>query len=214
MKLALLPGLGADARMYGPLFDGLADRQADVVLRIDWPDHRGERTLAEVAERLIDEHDLGTYDVIAGSSLGGMVGAEIVARTGAEDLVLIGSAQEPREVNRLLGSFAKLRDRVPLEHLQRLMAATPPGVGRVMPLNGLVEMIAVADPDFVRAMAGAVFEWSGRPKCKARRHRIHGAWDLVILPPKTNATILPRAGHMIAMTHERQVVDFIRAALP
>lgn len=209
MKIALLPGLGADARMYGPEFDGLADE----VLRLDWPDHDGESSLMQVARRLIDEHDLEAYEVIAGSSLGGMVGAEIVALTQASDLILIGSAQEPREVNRLLAGFAKLRDRVPLEHLQKLLSSTPSGVERMLPMSSLLEMIAEADPDFVRAMAGAVFDWQGRPTCRARRHRIHGAWDLVIQPPKTGATILPRAGHMIAMTHAQAVVDFISASL-
>ena len=204
MKIALLPGLGADRRMYGPAFDGLADE----VLRIDWPSHEGEQTLGDMAERLLARGDLADCDAIVGSSLGGMVGSEIVARTQIPHLVLLGSAIHPREVNPLLAGLAKVRERVPFELLQRLFGAEP-----VASRAPLLEMLADSDVALGRAMAGAIFAWEGREQVRGERHRLHGSWDLIIRAPKSGAELLPRAGHMISMTHEDEVLAFIRDAL-
>ena len=204
MKLALLPGLGADGRMYGPVYDDLADE----VLRIDWPTHAGERTLGDVAERLLAEHPLADVDLLVGSSLGGMVASEIMARTEVPRLALLGSAIHPREVNPLLATLAKLRDHAPLDLLQRMCGAEV-----IASRVSLLEQFASTDPDFVRAMAGAIFDWDGREDLRGTRARLHGTWDLVILAPKDGASLIPRAGHMIAMTHEDEVLSFLRGVM-
>lgn len=204
MKVALLPGLGADGRMYGPVYDDLADE----VLRVDWPRYGGERTLGELAERLLEEHPLADVDLLVGSSLGGMVASEIAARTEVPRLALLGSAVHPREVNRLLAALAKLRDRAPLDLLLRMC-----GVQAFASRVAILEQLADAEPAFVRAMAGAIFEWEGREQVRGERARLHGTWDLVIQAPRQGAELLPRAGHMIAMTHEPEVLAFLRGLL-
>ena len=204
MKLVLIPGLAATSAMYGPEFDGLA---AEVV-RLDWPEHGGEASIAAMAERLLDEHRLDDADVIAGSSLGGMVGAEIAERAPPRALVLIGSARRPGEVNSLLRQVAKLRDVLPLEHLRNLV-----GLDFFSGRAPVLEMLAAADPAQVRALCGAIFAWDGRPRPACPSPRIHGAWDLVIPPPTEGVTIVPRAGHMLAMTHGERVAGFLRGVL-
>ena len=204
MKLALLPGLGADGRMYGPAYDDLADE----VLRVEWPAYEGERTLDDVAERLLAEHPLADVDLLVGSSLGGMVASEIVARTEVPRLALLGSAVHPREVNRVLATLAKLRDHAPLDLLQRMC-----GVEALASRVSILDQFADADPAFVRAMVGAIFEWEGREQVRGTRARLHGTWDLVILAPKEGAELLPRAGHLISMTHEAEVLAFLRGVM-
>lgn len=204
VKIALLPGLGADTRMYGSAYDGLVSE----VLRVEWPSYEGEQTLGDMAERLLARGDLEDCDAIVGSSLGGMIGSEIVARTEVPHLILLGSAQHPREVNPLLSSLAKFREHVPFELLQRFFGAEP-----VASRAPLLEMLAEADLELGRAMGGAIFTWEGREEIRGERHRIHGAWDLIIGAPSEGAEILPRAGHVISMTHEAEVLAFIRGAL-
>ena len=204
MKVALIPGLAADSRMYGPAFDGLAEE----VLRVEWPSYGGEQTLGEMAERLLGLGDLADCDALVGSSLGSLVGAEIMARTEVPHIFLLGSAQHPREINPVLSTLAKFREHAPFELLQRLFGSEP-----VASRAPLLEMLAEADLELSRAMAGAIFEWDGREEVRGERHRIHGAWDLIIRPPAEGAEILPRAGHVISMTHEAEVLAFIRGAL-
>ena len=122
--------------------------------------------------------------------------------------LLLGSAQHPREVNPLLAGLAKLREHVPFELMQRFFGAEP-----VASRAPLLEMLADADLDLSRAMAGAIFDWEGREEIRGERHRLHGAWDMVIRAPKEGAELLPRAGHVISMTHEAEVITFIRSAL-
>lgn len=205
MRIALLPGLGARADMYGPAFDALPGE----VLRVGWPEHDGERSLANLADRILDENPLSDCDILVGSSLGGMVGAEIAARTSPRLLVLVGSARHPREVNMLLRQLAKMGDRLPVEHLQNLM-----GLDFLAGRAEILEHLAEADPDQIRSMAAAIFAWAGRPEPGCPSPRIHGAWDLVIPPPAKGALVVPRAGHMIAMSHEEEVVRFIGDCLP
>lgn len=204
MRLALLPGLGARSTMYGPEFDVLADE----VLRVDWPEHRGERTIGALADRLLEENPLADCDVLVGSSLGGMVGAEIARRTAPRTLVLIGSARHPREVNMLLRQLAKMGDRMPIEHLQNLM-----GLDFLAGRAEILEHLAAADPEQIRGMAAAIFAWEGCADPGCPSPRVHGAWDLVIPPPREGAEIIGRAGHMIAMTHGARVVEFVRGVL-
>ena len=202
MKLVLLPGLGATAEMYGPEFDAVAEE----VARGGWPAARGEATVPAMAERIIDEHGLERVDVLAGSSLGGMVGAEIAARIPVGRLVLIGSARHPSEVNPLLRQIAKLRDVLPLEQLQHLV-----GMEFFSGRARILEMVSRADPDQVRAMCGAIFAWEGRREVPSAR--VHGAWDLVIPPSDRGAELVPRAGHMVAMSHGEVVAEFLRGVV-
>lgn len=206
MKVALLPGLGATSAMYGDSFDAL---EADV-LRVDWPHAGREETIAALAQRLLDEQSpLAQCDVVLGSSLGGMVGAEIARRTRPRALVLVGSARHPREVNLLLRQLARMGDRLPIEHLQNLM-----GLDFLAGRAPILAMLSEADPDQVRAMATAIFGWSGIEDPGCPSPRIHGAWDLVIPPPpEDQARIVPRAGHMLAMTHAGDVCALLREVL-
>jgi len=203
-KIALIPGLAATAAMYGPAFDAL---DGDIV-RVDWPARAYPKSIEELADRVLESTPVSDCDVVVGSSLGGMVGAEIAQRTSPRALVLIGSAREPREVNMLLRQIAKMGDRLPVEHLQSLM-----GLDFLAGRAPILAMLAQADPDQVRAMAGAIFAWRGRPVPACPSPRIHGAWDLVIPPPPDGARIVPRAGHMLAMTHAEVVVEWLGEVL-
>ena len=71
-------------------------------------------------------------------------------------------------------------------------------------------MFGNVDSAFIKTMCKAVFEWDGNPTPQCVCSHIHGAKDLVIYPPKTGATIIGDGGHLIAMTHEEEVVEFIK----
>ena len=43
--------------------------------------------------------------------------------------------------------------------------------------------------------------------------RIHGAWVLVIPPSDQSAQVVPRAGHMVAMSHGEVVAEFLRGVV-
>lgn len=205
MKIALLPGLGADRRMYGSAYDDLADE----IVRVEWLPYDGEQTLDETAKKLIDHYDLGDCDAVIGSSLGGMVAAEIAVLAETKKLLLLGSAVHPREINRVLATLKGLADHVPITPFLKIFGA------EVVAKRSLVlEMLADGKPDHIRGMVAAIFRWEGREEVPMERHRLHGSRDLVIMCPKDDDTVvLPRAGHMLSMTSEEETVQFLRERL-
>ncbi len=73
----------------------------------------------------------------------------------------------------------------------------------------LTEMLSESDPDFIRAMCKAIFEWKGIHKeIEKKLFRIHGSRDLVISSPERMDLILP-GGHLLAMTHAQECIKAI-----
>jgi hypothetical protein len=67
-----IPGMGADHRMFPAAWDALPEFVAH-----DWPRHRGERTLAEVASSLCREYEADL--LLDGGHLVSMTHAEACA---------------------------------------------------------------------------------------------------------------------------------------
>jgi pimeloyl-ACP methyl ester carboxylesterase len=201
MRALVLPGLGGDAAMYA----AEEYRALPGVAFVDWPAYRNETALSAVARRVIDEHPLGPDSIVGGSSLGGMVAAEIAKQVRVGRVLLIGSALHPSAVNPSLRSLGVAAEFIPIPLLQAIS-----GTLSEEQQNSLLAMFRRADPAFVRAMAKAIFEWKGltAPSCPIAW--IHGALDGVIFPPTERAEIIPDGGHLIAMTHPARVAEFIR----
>ena len=193
-----LPGMGADRRMYPAPWSDLPGFVAH-----DWVRHSGEKSLAEVARAMCTARNIRDGDVLVGSSLGGMVACEITKLRSIPALYLIGSATSKEDIGGLLAALHPLARVAPLD-LVRLAA------GKI-PIE-LVQMFTAVEGSFVRAMCAAIFEWDGLGASPTRVYRIHGKHDLVI-PPRGRVDLLLDGGHLLALTHAPQCVDFIRARL-
>ena len=196
----LLPGMGADHRMYSaPAWHTLPNSRF-----LDWPEHRGEDSIAAIADRVIAEAGINDGDTIIGSSLGGIVGCEIANRLRLHSLVLIGSAQSPSEISTLLALLHPLAALAPLDFI-RLSAGKLP--------DELCEMFVDSQAGFIRAMCRAIFEWPGLDPLRIRPLCLHGRNDHVI-PPPADADLLLDAGHLLAMTHAEECVAFLHTRKP
>jgi hypothetical protein len=67
--------MGATSAMY----NGLRHKLPFKVDFVNWPVYHGEKSYAEVAQRVIDENEITAQDIVGGSSLGGMVACRIYA---------------------------------------------------------------------------------------------------------------------------------------
>ncbi len=193
----VIPGMGADETMYpGPW------RAISGYKFIPWPAYKGETTLPLVAQRLVLEQQLKDGDSVIGASLGGMVGCEISKLVQLEHLVLVGSAIHKGEISGLLSFLHPLADLAPFEFIRRAAAKVP---------LELAQMFGRSEPEFIRAMCRAIFQWQGL-KDGIRPLRIHGRNDLVIPLPAKADCVLP-GGHLISMTHAQECVEFLKARL-
>lgn len=198
--LYLLPGMGASKEMYQGAWLNLPETSF-----IDWPDYRGEATLAEVAKRIIEAYKITPSDCIGGSSLGGMVALEIFKNLGNPKVVLLGSALNAQEIRPLLKTLAPLASLSPITLIQTLTKSCT---------THLVQMFNSSDPRFIKAMCLAVSQWEGFSGDKKKIVRIHGELDLVIPCPQDKDTnVIKGAGHLIAMTHPNECMDVIQNTL-
>lgn len=191
----LLPGMGADRRMYPAPWDELP---SSIVL--EWAPYFGEQSLSAVAAAIGRRHSFDGETWIVGSSLGGMIALELAKVVPVKGVILIGSARSPSEIGPLLRILTPLLEMTPLAFLQQLARKAP---------SELIQMFSASDPAFIRAMCRGIFQWEGRTDPALRVHRIHGRHDLVI-PLPANADCVLDGGHLIAMTHAQECVDYVR----
>jgi surfactin synthase thioesterase subunit len=203
-KGIILPGMGADSRMYNHhAYERLVN-----IRFLNWPTYQGETSIPQLASRIITEYSLEGDAIIGGSSLGGMVACEIAKQISVRHLLLIGSTNTPARVNPLLLKMSTLSDLVPLQTLQYVSGKLPSSTNK-----NVYMMFQEADPSFIRMMCKAVFEWEGNSKLDCPVSAIHGLDDHVISPPSDTETKLLPAGHLLAITHPNEVAAFIEEAI-
>lgn len=203
MKTFILPGMGADSRMYShPAYKRLKN-----INFVNWPVYNNETTILEIATNVIRNSDIPSKSIVGGSSLGGIVAAEIAKQINVKSLVLIGSSRTPDSVNGILKKLSNFSNFAPVELIQFLA-----GKNTLFAENLVIEMFQETDPAFIKNMSKAIFEWEGNVKPNCNVYAIHGKNDTVINPPKENVTLV-NGGHLIAITHANEVASFIAKCL-
>jgi pimeloyl-ACP methyl ester carboxylesterase len=197
MRWLILPGMGATAAMY----NGLRHKLGFPIDFLNWPEYRGEKTYADVARRIIEEHAITSEDVAGGSSLGGMVALEIAQQAKVRATVLLGSAVNREEVQTLLALLAPIAKAAPMTIIQSL-------VGKHQ--NLVSTMFADSDPEFIRAMCSYLPSWTGYGGPVGKVFRLHGRKDHVIPCPTSGCDVIETAGHLLAITHATETAAFLQ----
>lgn len=194
----VLPGMGADSGMFAESWRQLPD-----AVFVDWPQYAGEQTLLEIATNIARAYEINDDAVVIGTSLGGMVACEIARLKRLRQLILIGSAIHPNEINSLLALLHPLQRLAPIGWLQWSASSLPGEIAR---------SFSQSEVEFIRAAIPAIFKWHGLDSSLPRPLRIHGKRDTVI-PPPTNADLFIEGGHLVAMTHATNCCQFIADVL-
>lgn len=203
--LYLIPGLGADAR----IFDGLKEQGLKfTVLEFIQP-KKGE-SLKEYAHRLAEPIDLGQPYRLGGVSLGGMISTEIAELAPPEQLILISTLKSSKE----FPFYLKLFRYIPLHKLmsgkmiKRLAPENPfktkPEIRKV-----LRQMRQDADPQFVHWALNAAIQWR-KPQPPQKYVHVHGSRD-PLFPPlfiKDKVTIA-KGAHVMVMEKPQAIYQVI-----
>jgi pimeloyl-ACP methyl ester carboxylesterase len=190
-------GLGGTAALYGRAW-----RKAVPGHYHDWPEWKGETTLAQLATRVINRDSIKPGDILIGSSLGGMLACEVAKQVHVKQVILIGSAIHVDELSPTLRKLYPLITRIPIEFIQ--------WSARIIPWK-LAQMFANSEAAFMRAMTKAIFQWQGAEKDTPIK-RIHGTRDRPIPNPRwVDAKI--RGGHLLAIYQESECITTIQAWL-
>ncbi len=194
-----LPGMGADHRMFPAPWTGLPDFRAH-----DWVTSPGLTSIRQLAGAMVDTAGIADGDVLVGCSLGGMVAAEITKLRKIPQLFLVGGAVRKEEINPWAARLHPLADKLPVDWLKKAAGKLP---------HEAAVMLADANPGFIRRMCPAIFQWEGLGETATRVWRLHGRKDLLISAPE-KCDLLLDGGHLIALTHARECVAFVKERLP
>lgn len=208
-RLILLPGLGADERMFENLGDvdpaPLAPRHL-----VPLP---GE-CLEDYATRVADWLVLKSDDVVGGSSFGGLVASAVARQRRVKGLVLIGGALHAEALAQSgLLRFVPTWLLRPMLHSDRLTEKVFAPESQAM--RRLARSMLDDAPEEL-LLRGSRMMWRYRPAAAIRCpvFAIHGGMDPVMSPPPVaGCRLVDEAGHGIAWTHGELVGRFLREAL-
>ncbi len=186
--------MGANSNMYFGPWRKIGDCRF-----VDWPPYNQEKSVADLAGRVSKEYQINQDDTLIGSSLGGMVALEIAQLTGIQKVFLIGSAINTREISLLSKVSIPFANR-PIIRISQWISS----------LSGkeVQQMYSKSDPNFIFAMSKAILNWQGFKGDPKTVYRIHGKKDHFISCPQ-DCEAIEKGGHLIAITHAQQCVDFI-----
>lgn len=214
-RLILLPGLGADHRLFADLCSQLPDLEVP-----PWPELPTTGGIDALAARLAESLRVDGPVVVGGSSFGGFVAMSLAKLVGARAVVLIGSCAHPSEISAgrrwLAGVLGVLPNSmrggnpIVLDALARFFGAKEAAHRKVF-----AEMLHDSSPEFFSFGLGAIASWEGvELPASTPTFRIHGAVDR-ILPPGDPAPdlLVAGAGHLLPLTHPGEVGAFVRGAL-
>jgi pimeloyl-ACP methyl ester carboxylesterase len=209
-RLILLPGLGADERMFA------AQRAAFPWLEVPrWFLARPHETLGEYARRMADAVDTPSTAFIGGSSFGGAVALEMARFVNPRGVFLIGSLRTPGGVPAPLRWAARAMNAAPgltFRAAYFLVSQSTYMFGDLTPEQHrlMAAMMRDADPRFVQWGTTALSRWAGAPPLSCPIHQIHGGADR-ILPCRSSGAdvIVPGGTHLLNVTHADAVNAFI-----
>ncbi|HUG19595.1 MAG TPA: alpha/beta hydrolase [Planctomycetaceae bacterium] len=212
-RLILLPGLGADARM----FEAQKVRFPNLEVP-DWLTPLQNETLESYGRRFAESLAYNANCFIGGSSFGGMVAAEMSKHITPRKLLLIGSACSFSEVTPLLRAASRLARWMP-KSVCRLIVMPTRLTSRLFGLQTdsqtllFKEMVSAASPEFIRWGIQAMSIWSGM-ESDILVARLHGTQDRIIPPLNDGSqTLIPGAGHLPTMSHPNEINDWLASVL-
>lgn len=136
--------------------------------------------------------------------MGGMVALEIAKQVPVSAVLLIGSAREPGEIRPLLRQLAPYVGLAPIPLAQVLAGKSGGEVGK---------MFEAVPADFIRHSCVALARWEGVGELACPVHRLHGECDWVIPCPKSGATVVKGAGHLVGMTEAQVCAEWVQDCL-
>jgi pimeloyl-ACP methyl ester carboxylesterase len=213
-RLVLFPGLGADWR--------LLKRQQAMAAEVEvpkWIEPHEKESLSAYAKRLAERIDARGRFFLGGVSLGGMLAVEMAKWLRPAGVFVISSCRRAASLPELYRTLVQGTQWVPPTFLQ-VGALHPPFLELMFgPLNEeaeatLLEMVSDSKPEFIHWGLGAIFGWEGKGKIDVPVFQIHGGMDRCLPVCWEDADeVIEDGGHMINITHAREVNGFIERGM-
>ena len=212
VRTIMLPGLGADARLFEP--------QRAVLPRLEvppWLPHVEDETLADYGRRMAATVDPTEPFYLGGASFGGMVAQEMARHLRPRAIFLIASCRHGEAIAGHLKYFVRFADLFPERVFEAGLSqafASKFGTLSAQQESLLGDMFAGVSARFVRWGIAAITAWPGAGPLAAPVFHIHGSDDEWI-PRKSVQPdqVIPGGGHLINLTHAAEVNAFLTSKM-
>lgn len=211
-RLILIPGMGADHRLFEPQRQGGLDFET-----FDLPAPLHGDTLTSYAQRLARPWRLDENTVVAGVSFGGMIACEWARIAPVRRVLLIASCQSGAAIPPVRRMAELISRMVPDRFIRRRCATGCQLMGQLEGLSAaqielITDMAQKASIPAMRRIARMILRWPGGGRVPVPIHHIHGAKDHII-PIRRVAPdeVIPDGGHLINLTHAERVNAFLRS---
>jgi pimeloyl-ACP methyl ester carboxylesterase len=213
-KMVFFPGLGADERLFAPQLAVFPE-----LIVPAWISPRKGEGLAEYAARMAETLPRNQPVALGGVSLGGMIACEVARHVRPMAVILIASCRDRHGLRLLYRAGSMIWPLIPpqtfkiAQFIARLTLRLF-GKGSADQQKILVDMFREMDPAFMHWAVSAILGWNPPPLADVPLFHIHGRRDRLIPAWRVTPDLLiPNGGHLINITHEDEVNEFIRKAI-
>jgi pimeloyl-ACP methyl ester carboxylesterase len=211
-RIFLIPGLGADCRIYNHI-----NLEGYDVVSINWIENAPGDTLTTYAQKLIAQFHIVSGSIIIGNSMGGMIAMEIGKIITCEKIILISSI---RTVDEAPGYFTFFRNipvykLVPEKALPSLDYLLDLFFGKLDKNEKKLfrDMLKNWSPEFLAWAVGAVLGWDNKA-VPPNAVLITGDKDLVFPYKNAKDAIIIRGGtHIMIYDKAAEISKILKGVL-
>ncbi|MFN3874559.1 MAG: alpha/beta fold hydrolase [Flavobacteriales bacterium] len=213
MDLYLLPGLGADGRLFDRL--SIGDHRLH---RLDWPAMPAGSTLRDYALVLARRVDASRPHALVGVSMGGMVGQEMAALTHPARTIIISSWKGPHEMPMPISLLRRTQPErlITAAFIKRTLPFIRWQMGLETPDDHALfdAFLGAITVEQIRVQIAAVLGWEGPAEPVPDLVHIHGGHDrLMPLHLISNAKVIEDGGHFMVYNRALKVSLSIKEAI-
>jgi pimeloyl-ACP methyl ester carboxylesterase len=191
-KIFLIPGLGADCRIYQNI-----DFGARPVTWIDWLKPAPTDTLTSYAQKLIDQYNITPGSIVIGNSMGGMIAMEIGKKVPCQKIILISSIRTKDEAPGYFSFFRNipLYKLIPENALSSFDYFLDLFFGKLEKQDQSLfrDMLKKWSPEFLKWAVDAVLKWNNQTIPK-NTYLVAGDNDLVFSCKNAKDVIIVKGG--------------------
>ena len=204
MNVYLLPGLGANSNLY----KNIKLKNAELRL-LNWQTPLGCKSLSDYAKLVIPAIDKNEPFIIGGSSMGGMVAAEVAKLTNPKGVIFLASSKTafelPRRIIWLKNTIPSFLYSKKVFNYVQLVADKVIGAKSSEGRTLFYQMLEETPDDIIKFGIKAIANWDNKEIPNNYLH-IPGEKDILI-PAKIihNKQLLKGAGHFLTFERGKEI---------
>ncbi|MBS1522875.1 MAG: alpha/beta hydrolase [Bacteroidetes bacterium] len=211
-KIFLIPGLGADARIFQYI-----DLQGHEAIPISWVEPEKQDTLSTYAQKLIDHYQITSGSIVIGNSLGGMLTMEIAKRVKLDKAILISSIKTKSEApkSHIWYRYLPIYRLIPASLLPHTGIIVRTVMGKMSKHHQelFVSMLKGTSPKFIKWALGAILHWDNQT-IPPNVYHITGDKDKIFPYQRIkNATIIKGGTHIMIYTKAKEINNWLNGII-